>query len=68
MLFKNVIFQAKHGTGNVSFKKSPKGPQPSPAAIQSVKERLAKDAMTPNAVHIATKPVLSKCIFFYITF
>lgn len=68
MLFKNGIFQAKHGTGNVSFKKSPKGPQPSPTAIQSVKERLSKDAMTPNAVHIATKPVLCKCNYFYITY
>lgn len=57
------FFQAKHGTGNTNINKSPKGPQPSPAAVQSVKERLAKDAMTPNAVQIVTKPntLLGEC-------
>ncbi len=51
--------QAKHGTGQIiPVKKSSKEPQPSTTAIQSVKERLAKEAASPIAVHIPTKPNL----------
>lgn len=59
--------QAKHGTGHVGMKRSPKGAQPSAAAVQSVKERLAKESMAaPMALSAPSKNLLGGlCSLFF---
>lgn len=52
--------QVKNGTSPVAVKRPPKGPQPSPAAVQSVKERLAQQSLAaPQAVTVSSKNSLN---------